>query len=258
LDYAVSFRSMPCCTMGQSSSPDHISFHSRCKPSTPIEIPKRRKPLVSPLISPVDQPGSPDLIFDMSPISPISPSPFNRPIPLSTSNKMNSYGTFTYSVPVYIPPCRTNTGTRFSTTRSRQRVMPSSTAGPISAVHRNVWRTQTTHTENLNDTLDVNLESKKNGVTQTQLTTKITGFIPIIEHQPSMADHPSKPVGRLSPPPRQACYSSSPLALPENDNVEDDIAYSQMDPSMFEFKRHLLRRIENRDASRFMSFHSCL
>jgi hypothetical protein len=74
-----------------------------------------------------------------------------------------------------------------------------------------------------------------------------------------MADHyVSKPVERLSPPPRRASYSSSPWILPSKDNVEDDIAYSQMDPNLLEFKRHLLRRIENRDSSRLMSFQNCL
>ncbi|KAF8798853.1 hypothetical protein BYT27DRAFT_6880806 [Phlegmacium glaucopus] len=248
---------MPRFTTGRSSSPDHITFHSRRKPSTPIEIPKRRRPIVSPLISPLDQPKSPDLIFDMSPISPISPSPFNHTIPLSTSNKMSNHGPFIYNVPVYIPSCHSNTATRFSTS-SRQRVMPSSTAAPISAAHRNAWRTQTTHAENVNDSEDSNSQSERDDLSQTPLTTKITGFIPSVEQQPPIVDYPSKPVGRLSPPPRQESYSSSPWILPGTGNVEDDIAYSQIDPSVFEFKRHLLRRIENRDASQFMSFHSCL
>ena len=196
----------------------------------------------------------------MSPISPISP-PFNHAIPLSTSNKVNNPAPFIYTVPVYIPPCRTNTGTRFSTLRSRQRVMPSSSAPPISAAHRNIWRTQTTHAENVNnkhDDHDSNSQSEENGVTQAQSTTRITGFIPINDHQPPMADHPSRPVERLSPSPRRPSHSQLPWILPGNDNAEDDVAYSQMDPTMFEFKRHLLRRIENRDASQFMSFHSCL
>jgi len=239
--------------MGRSSSPDHISFHSRCKPSTPIEIPKRRGSLVSPLISPVDQPRSPDLIFDMSPIS---PSPFNHTIPLSTSNKMNNHGPFIYNVPVYIPR-HSNTGTCFSTS-SRQRVMPSSTAAPISAVHRKVCQTKATHAENVNDGHDSSSQSERNASKETQLTTKITGFIPSIEHQLPMADHISKPVGRLSPPPRRSSYSSSPWILPGTGNIEDDIAYSHIEPSVFDFKRDLLRRIENRDASQFMSFHSCL
>lgn len=189
-------------------------------------------------------------------MSPISTSPFNHTIPLSTSNKMNNHPSFVYSVPVFIPPCHTNTGTRFSTMRSRQRVMPSSTAAPISAVHRNVRRTQTTLNENIiDDSHDGDSQSERNGLGRVQSTTKITGFTPIIEHQSPMTEHPSKPVRRLSPPPRQPSHSPS---LPESDNVEDDIAYSQMDPSIFEFKSHLLRRIENREANRFMSFHRCL
>jgi len=246
---------MPRLTTGRSS-PDHIFFHSGRKPSTPIEIPRRGRPFVSPLVSPIDEPKSPDLIFDMSPISPISP-PFNHSIPLSTSNNLNDHTPFIYSVPVYIPRCRANTEMR-----SRQRVMPTLTAAPISAIHRNVWRTQTTHPEDVNDNYDSHngsAHSERKELPRAQSTTKITGFIPMVESQPSMADHyPSKPVGRLSPPPRRASYSSSPWILPSNDNVEDDIAYSQMDPSLLEFKRHLLRRIENTDSSRFMSFQSCL
>ena len=190
----------------------------------------------------------------MSPISPTSP-PFNHSIPLSTSNNLNDHTPFVYSAPVYIPRCRTN-----SEIHSRQRVMPSLTTAPISAVHRNVWRTQTTDDEGVNEDYEGhNGISHSKYLSRAQSTTKITGFIPIIEHQPSMADfQPSKPVGRLSPPPRRASYSSSPWILPSNDNVEEDIAYSQMDPSLLEFKLHLLRRIENTESSRFMSLHSCL
>jgi len=242
---------MPRLATGRSS-PDHVFFHSRRKPSTPIEIPRRGRSFVPPLVSPIDQAKSPDLIFDMSPISP----PFNHSIPLSTSNNLNEHTpSFVYSVPVYIPRCRANTEIR-----SRQRVIPSLTAAPV---HRNVWQSQTTHTEGVSDNYDSHngtAQSERKDLLRTQSTTKITGFIPIVEHQPSMADdYPSKPVGRLSPPPRGASYSSSPWILPSNDdNVEDDIAYSQMDPSLLEFKRHLLLRIENRCSSRFMSFHSCL
>ena len=211
---------------------------------------------MSPLVSPIGQPKSPDLIFEMSPISPISP-PFNNSNPLSTSNNLNDHTPFVYSVPVYVPRCRANTEIR-----SRQRVTPSLMAAPISAVHRNAWRTQTTHPEGVKENYDSHngtAHSERKGLPRAQSTTKITGFIPIVEHQPSMADHyPSKPVGRLSPPPRRASYSSSPWILPSNDKVEDDIAYSQTDPSLLEFKRHLLRRIENRDSSRFISFQSCL
>ena len=233
-----------------------MSFHSHRNPSTPIEIPKRGRPFVPPLVSPFDEPKSPDLIFEMSPISPISP-PFNRTIPLSTSN---NNAPFVYNVP---PPCRINAGTHLIC--SRQRVMPSSTAAPISAAERNAWRTQTTHAaepEGVNDDHDDHdgtPQSERNGLPRTQSTTKITGFIPIVEHQSPMTDRPSKPIVRLSPPPRRASHSSSPwIILSSNDNVDDDIAYSQMDPSLFEFKQHLLQRIENRDAGRFMSFHSCL
>lgn len=208
---------------------------------------------MSPLVSPIDQPKSPDLIFDMSPISPVSP-PFNHSIPLSTSNNLNDQIPFVYSVPEYIPRCRVTTEIR-----SRPRVMPSLAAAPISAVNGNVWRSQTTHPEGVNDNYDSTAQSEREDLPRAQSTTKITGFIPIIEPRPSMADHyPLKPVGRLSPPPRRSSYSSSPWILPSNDNVEDDIAYSQTDPSLLEFKRHLLRRIENRDSSRFMSFQSCL
>lgn len=248
----ISPKSMPRLTTGRSSSPDSISFHPRRKPSTPIEIPKRGR---LSLVSPIDEPRSPDLIFEMSPISPVSP--------LSPSN-LNNNTPFVYSVPVFIPPCRTNTGTHFSAIRSRQRVMPSLTAAPISAI-QNAWRTQPIHAEpeGVNDDHDSHdgiPQSERKVLPRVQSTTRITGFIPIVEHcQPLMTDHPSKPIGRLSPPPRRASHSSSPWILPSNDAVEDDIAYSQMDPSLFEFKQHLLRRIENRyDASRFLSFHSCL
>uniref|UniRef100_A0A8H8CGE8 Uncharacterized protein n=1 Tax=Psilocybe cubensis TaxID=181762 RepID=A0A8H8CGE8_PSICU len=94
---------------------------------------------------------------------------------------------------------------------------------------------------------------------KTKTTTKVTGFIPIIEHQPMGDDNlvPKKLV--LPPPPRRSSYSSSPWILPgRGDHREEDISYSQTDPSMFEFHNHLLQRLENRDSSRLKPQHTCL
>ncbi|PPQ81279.1 hypothetical protein CVT25_015063 [Psilocybe cyanescens] len=90
-------------------------------------------------------------------------------------------------------------------------------------------------------------------------TTKITGFTPIIDYQPSSDESlgPKKLV--LPPPPRRSSYSSSPWILPgRGDHREEDISYSQTDPSIFEFHNHLLQRMENRDSSRFKPVHTCL
>ncbi|KAF8158239.1 hypothetical protein B0H34DRAFT_446900 [Crassisporium funariophilum] len=247
--------------MQRSKSPDmHTFFHSRCRPSTPIEIPRRRRSLLSPLSSPVERSWSPDLIFDMSPSSPNFPLSAHQVIPLSTSSKANSYEPFMYTVPAF-NPCNVTSGMRIPKKRSRQRVMPSATAVPIGAEYRvprnhispvpivDSTRTQT-RTEHQSDIASVSIQS----------TTKITGFIPLIEHQPPMSERPSRPVKRLSPPPRKESYSSSPWILPgKSDCQEDDVAYSQVDPSGLEFQRHLLGRIENRDTARFRSFHAaCL
>jgi hypothetical protein len=46
-----------------------ILYEALQKPSNPIEIPTRRRPILSPTFSPINRPLSPELIFEMSPIN---------------------------------------------------------------------------------------------------------------------------------------------------------------------------------------------
>ena len=97
------------------------------------------------------------------------------------------------------------------------------------------------------------------GSSLTSTTTKITGFVPLIEHQHLVSDEPRKPVQTLTPPPRRPSFSSSPWILPgRGRSHEMDACYSQADPSALEFREHLLRRMDSRDASRLKTLRTCL
>lgn len=86
-------------------------------------------------------------------------------------------------------------------------------------------------------------------------TTKITGFVPIVEHQPS-TDLPKKKKD-LPPPPRRSSYSSSPWILPGKGDHYEDVLYTPTDINL-NFHDHLLQRMDNRDSSsRFKDLRSC-
>jgi len=97
------------------------------------------------------------------------------------------------------------------------------------------------------------------GVKKLHSTKKITGFVPLNEHQPPDSDEACKPKRPPLPPPRRSSHSSSPWILAGRSDLHETCAgsYSQADPSAFEFHHHLLRRIENRDSTRLKSLHSC-
>lgn len=80
-----------------------------------------------------------------------------------------------------------------------------------------------------------------------QSTTKITGFFPLKPEQPPTADLLPRLVGRLSPPPRRSSFTPSPWSFSGIERTEEDLSYSQVDPSTLEFQRHLLRRIDTKD-----------
>ncbi|CAA7261443.1 unnamed protein product [Cyclocybe aegerita] len=259
---------MPRVTAEKTTSPERISYHLRCKPSNPIEIPRCRRSGPASFNSPMDGPMSPDLIFEMSPISPTFPSLSTMyPMPLSPSNKMTEQDLatspnepFMYSVPVF-RPCPPSSGTWPRSKTARQGVMPSRklNAIPITAHGRQHRRKEICAA--IFDVFDDSAHvpgPDDCGVPRTQSTTKITGFSPINEYQP-VCDQPQKPTRRLSPPPRRSSFSSSPWILPgKSDCYEDDVSSSPIDAGALEFRRHLLGRIENKTASRFASFHSCL
>ncbi|KAF8967098.1 hypothetical protein BDZ97DRAFT_1903508 [Flammula alnicola] len=243
-----------------SKSPERLSRYSRFKPSTPIEIPICRRPAASSSPSPDGHPASPDMLFEMSPVSSNSP-PLSSVYPTSRSNEINNHEPFMYHVPTFRPcPAGPGTGTQLRRKFSRQRVMPSrhdSGTIPLAAELAEARHTKSYTLPRSEDVHATFPQHQHRGMEQTPSTTKITGFSPINDHHPLAFDQPSRPTIPLNPPPRRSSYSSLPWILPgKSDRYEDDVSYSQVDPSAFEFRRHLLRRIEHQDPSRFKSLHS--
>ncbi|TFK70380.1 hypothetical protein BDN72DRAFT_896510 [Pluteus cervinus] len=73
-------------------------LHSKCRPSLPLQIPLRRNSLINGFpISPIARPVSPELLFDMSPISPNFPSPSY--LGFSSSQTPHNNEPFMYNFP---------------------------------------------------------------------------------------------------------------------------------------------------------------
>jgi len=251
---------MPRFAAEKARSPERTPYHSCCKPATPIEIPRRSRFIPSPIRSPVDQPASPDLLFEMSPTCSSFPAQATA-YPLSMAHSKDADDQpFMYTVPIIRPP-----GTELATWPRRKTSRPN-----VTTPSRNLNTTMVgahsrarqweTFPLKVVGTADVITHSADCNVPPgTHSTTKITGFYPLNADQPPTFDDLPKSMERLSPPPRRSSYSPSPWILPgRSDNYDEDLSYSLADPSAFEFQRHLLRRIENKDSSRFASLHSCL
>ncbi|KIM43245.1 hypothetical protein M413DRAFT_444054 [Hebeloma cylindrosporum] len=239
-----------------SKSPERIPYHLRCKPSTPIEIPILRRPSSSPLNS-SEEPKSPDMIFEMSPVSPTFPS-LSKMYPNSgnSTTETNTNEPFMYHIPTFRRSPQGN-GTQLRSKIAR-RVMPSKALTTVPA-KTEFLPARSSEGRSSRDERIANAHAGFPQPTASQTTTKISGFTPLIDHQPPMAaDQPSRPTIPLSPPSRRGSYSS-PWILPgRSDRYEEDISYSLADPGPLEFRQHLLRRIECQDSSRMKSLHSCL
>ncbi|KAF9485891.1 hypothetical protein BDN70DRAFT_870826 [Pholiota conissans] len=246
---------MPHLMNEKSDSPERPSRHSRFKASTPIAIPPRRR-------SSPNTPISPDMLFEMSPVSPTlppssSPPPSSSIYPSASQSKPHEttiHERFMYHVPII----RHSPDIPESQSRHeipRQTIMPLSTVTFRSGTEKPsaaLPESNVAHTSEIAHNFPTQKEHV--GTKRIQSTTKITGFTPINEHQPPIYEKLPRPTIPLHPPPRRPSFSSSPWLLPSrNDRYEDDVSYSQADPSQFEFQRHLLRRIENQDPSRYKS-----
>lgn len=238
-----------------SKSPERIPYHLRCKPPTPIEIPFWRRPISSPLNSP-NEPKSPDMIFEMSPAS---SSPLSNMYPNSPNSptEQNTKEPFMYHIPTFRSPPQGN-GIQLQT-KIAHPIIPSKTLTAIPAAGTEFLPARTSEARHSQrpGTPCIGFQSTSRVISVSQSTTKISGFTPLIDHQPPMgADRPSRPTIPLVPPPRRESYSSSPWILPGRS--EGDVSYSLGDPSPVEFRQHLIRRMECRDSSRMKSLHSCL
>ncbi|RDB17896.1 hypothetical protein Hypma_000801 [Hypsizygus marmoreus] len=232
------------------SPPDKLPHTIHNKPSMPIEIPSRRRPILQGNSSPDGRSLSPDLIFEMSPVSSNIPSPSHYAFGFQNSPQ-NNQEQFLYSFPTvtahYTSTRRQPLQNRqFQTTVSQQAHFPTSDA-----------KRYTSLSSPADDVFDgiscLSSTPSTTVVTKTASTTKITGFTPatLISTQRSSPVRSLK-TRRLSPPPRSSSYSSSPWILPGKSDVKDgESASFETEPTSFEFERHLMRRIEKQNPLRF-------
>lgn len=224
----------------------------------PIEIPTRRRPIVSPLTSPVERQFSPDLLFEMSPItSEYSPST-NHPFKLSTSSTIRDHEPFMYNVPSFSDLRPLNSGSHLphrGVPYGFADVMPAEADRSNQQISRTTFRQPTSYAVYANPWSKPSSPSAVKGTP----TTKISGFRPINQNQPPMANPAPRSTKRLSPTPRRSSYSSSPWILPgKEESQEGDLAYSETDSGALDFQAHMLRRFEKQNPSQAAGFRSYL
>ncbi|KAF5382540.1 hypothetical protein D9615_002820 [Tricholomella constricta] len=218
-------------------------YDIRNKLSTPIKIPTRRRQIAPWNGSPPGRPMSPDLIFEMSPVSSAIHSPSRHGAGFTDpSQNLDSQEPFMYSFPKF----SAHRNYMHSTRRSQglqNTIFPSPFAGSPAITKHSSPR----------PILAPSLTSSSTTITKKSSITKITGFTPVTPIS-TQAYSPIRglKMKRLSPPPRSSSYSSSPWILPGKSDAQDDESGSlDADPSSYEFDRHLMRRIEKQNPRRF-------
>ncbi|KAK0464719.1 uncharacterized protein EV420DRAFT_1060673 [Desarmillaria tabescens] len=201
------------------------------RPTTPIEIPSRRKQALSPHLSPIRDQMSPELLFEMSPlISDLSPSA-NYPLRPSSMHNSKDPEPYLYRFPVFSPhrfksmhpsPPPTPSG---STSTRTSKFTSDTTYKPDS------WPKPPTF-------IPGNGENQASPVVKASAKHKITGFSPVY---PSPVSEPSsrRRLERLSPPPR----SSSSWSVPCDTVLDDPDALDSSSPGALDFDKFLIRRI---------------
>lgn len=227
------------------------SMHTSMAPTktTPIQIPQRRRPITVAGALPYAQPISPDMIFEMSPVT--SDFPTNH-TSFSLGRRNANNDSFVYSVPHFSTPKRR------SSSKSRMSDSPSSSprARGISHGSSDVPTIKHPISRGGQCVLD-DLDLSPDTPTREANTTRVTGFLPIKGDLHDQFQDQNRPLQRLSPGPRRASYNSSPWILPgKGEGSDEDLASSQADVSPFEFERQLLRRIENQNRPRFAGLRS--
>ncbi|KAH0586130.1 hypothetical protein J132_01413 [Termitomyces sp. J132] len=223
----------------------HNLLHSTS--STPIEIPRRRTSS-----SWTDgRPMSPDLIFEMSPVSSDFSSVLHSGFTDAVTNEP-----FLYSFPKISPHCTHVKPRRLLQPLQRHLSSEIGSLLAFDSVNTEYDRPSPALCSD-NDDQDILASSLTYSTTTitkspSSSTTKITGFTPatpisLVAHGPARGKSQ-----RLSPPPRTSSYSSSPWIMPgKNDVQQGESGSLDIDPGSFEFDRHLTRRIENQNSRKF-------
>lgn len=238
-------------------SASNLHYLIRNRPSTPIEIPTRRRAVMSPIhSSPTGRPTSPEMIFEMSPVASEFPSSAQF-LGFSASQMYNDQDPFMYHFPVF-------TARDFNSKHTSRHTSHVMTEASIPTMAKNssalgqVQRCPAALAKvNGIDPSDTHSSSIIRHATPV-MTTKITGFVPINPVQTpissTVCDSRRQSISpkSLSPPPRRSSFSpSSWLHAGKADIQDDDLASIESDPIPFDFERYLMQRMENQKSSRF-------
>lgn len=214
--------------------------------SSPIQIPQKRNPMV--LYPPYAHAMSPEMLFDMSPES----SDPSRDSFSAAASSVKAEPAFHYYIPLNPSSERQNNSESKPTKSSPNSPLSrndSSGSTDVPNVKHPVSRRGHTLVLDENDL-------SPEGPSRKSSTTRVTGFHPIKGAQ-FVGEDQYRPVERLSPGPNWDSFTSSPWILPGRgeSSGEEGIACSQVaDPH--DFKRQLLRRIENQNRPRFAALRS--
>lgn len=222
---------------------DCSHFDTCGRRSTPIEIPWRRRPSTySPQFS-VEQSQSPDMIFEMSPITSNFPSPQSTsPLPPRHSYDREP---FLYHFPV-LKNCNVNAPNRLHTPMRRHEIPVSHTFAFARPGHRRRRRA----TEHEPDENVPSFSSTYGGTTDTKkpTTTRIVGFSPTLPPSCSQCNSNQAPSTQecLPPPTGRSAFPWSPWILPGQSNVQgEDILSVDTNSGSIGLEEYLLRRTEN-------------
>ena len=216
---------------------DHSHFDNRSGRSSPIEIPQRRRPVptYSPQFS-TEQSQSPEMIFEMSPMT------YSPPTTFIPSPPPNSYDQepFLYRFPV-LKTCNMNTKNHLHTAPPQRHEIPiSHTFAPTKHRNRCQYRViEHEPDEKFPDAYGGAIAIKKTAM------TKIVGFSP-----PSSSQRHSVQVSStqdsLPTPSGRSSFPWSPWVLPGKTNsFGEELLSIDAAPGAIGFENYLLYRTEN-------------
>ncbi|PPR00472.1 hypothetical protein CVT24_004534 [Panaeolus cyanescens] len=182
----------------------------------------------------------------MSPMSPrFSSISALYPIPESRSRKSDDEP-FLYSVPKFMIPKATSpvSPSEDKPEKPRHRRLSDVSSPPVDLDTFPRSRSDATSPQHQNKFFG-RYSDGCGTITKPSIPTKIVGFTPLFEYKPPSPDPSQKSAKILFPRPRRSSFTS-PWILPgKRDSYEDDAPYSQADPSAFEFRQHLMKRMGN-------------
>ncbi|KAM6494120.1 hypothetical protein JOM56_010481 [Amanita muscaria] len=194
--------------------------------SSPIEIPQRRTRLSTFSVHPLEQSQSPDMIFEMSPITSNSPSPHSNYLPQSSPRNFYDQEPFLYHFPVFSAHNFKKTNCIRDAAARCQEIPISHVFTPAKNSHKRQRRVAEHH---------ANENTRKFAgaapIIRKSAATKIVGFSPVIPHCNSKKTPP--PQERLSPRPQSPVFSWSPYILPSKQDPRDETSTFEQDSDRF-------------------------